>query len=145
MTSVSTAMRFFTNGRCEQCKRLFIIEVVKEDTIAPTDNVGDPMISLHALIGIQPSAGRTIQIIIVVNGAHLVALLNSGSTHNFIDEQATTRAGIDLEATGHLRVAVANGDRLSSLGCCRVMHIMVHSEQFYIDCYGLTLGSNDMV
>jgi hypothetical protein len=86
MTSVSSAMSFFTNGRREQCKRLFIIEVVKEDTIAPIDNVGDPTISLHALIGIQPSAGRTMQIIIVVNGERLVALLNSGSTHNFIDE-----------------------------------------------------------
>jgi hypothetical protein len=43
----------------EQCKQLFIIEVVDEDTIAPGDNVGDPTISLHALTGIQPRAGHT--------------------------------------------------------------------------------------
>jgi hypothetical protein len=71
--------------------------------------------------------------------------MDSGSTHNFIDVQVVARAGIALARTGHLRVAVANGDKLSSLGCCHAMQIMVPDEHFTIDCYDLTLGSYDMV
>jgi hypothetical protein len=135
MESVSTTMSFLP----------MVIEVIEEDTVAPADNAGDPTISLHALTGIQPRKGHTMQIIVNVDGARHVALLNSGSTHNFIDEQAAARVSIDFEATGHLRVAVANGDRLSSSSYCHAMHIVVHREHFYIDYYGLTLGSYDMV
>jgi hypothetical protein len=135
MESVSTTMSFLP----------MVIEVIEEDAVAPADNAGDPTISLHALTGIQPRTGHTMQIIVNVDGARHVALLNSGSTHNFIDEQVAARVSINFEATGHLRVAVANGDRLSSSSYCHAMHIVVHREHFYIDYYGLTLGSYDMV
>jgi hypothetical protein len=42
-------------------------------------------------------------------------------------------------------VAVANGDRVSSPGCCKNLRISVDGEGFYIDCYGLALGSYEMV
>jgi hypothetical protein len=76
MESVSTTMSFLP----------MVIEVIEEDAVALADNAGDPTISLHALTGIQPRTGHTMQIIVNVNGARHVALLNSGSTHNFIDE-----------------------------------------------------------
>jgi hypothetical protein len=42
-------------------------------------------------------------------------------------------------------MAVANGDCLSSPGYCRSMKLFVTSELFRIDCYGITLGSYEMV
>jgi hypothetical protein len=40
---------------------------------------------------------------------------------------------------------VANGDRLTSPGSCADLQITIGEEDFHIDCYGLSLGSYDMV
>jgi hypothetical protein len=42
-------------------------------------------------------------------------------------------------------VAVANGDRVTSLGYCPALDINIAGENFVICCYGLLLGSYDMV
>jgi hypothetical protein len=43
-------------------------------------------------------------------------------------------------------MVVANGDRLTSPGrCCRQLRIAVVTEVFVGDCFGLALGSCDMV
>jgi hypothetical protein len=54
---------------------------------------------------------------------------------------------VGIVFTGHngFRVAVANNDRLTSPRCCRAMSFLVDSEAFNIDCYGLALGSFEMV
>jgi hypothetical protein len=76
-----------------------------------------------------------------INNACLLTLLDSGSTHNFIDTEAAARVGIVLSKHGGLRVAIANGDRLTSPGCCRAMGFSIMGEEFSSDCYGLTLDS----
>jgi hypothetical protein len=107
---------FFTNGHKLLYKHFFIIEMLsegEEEDGAPGE--GEPMILIHALTGIQPRHGRTMQLHvivnraslltllrhgrtmqlhIIVNRASLLTLLNSGSTHNFIDTKAT--AWVDL-------------------------------------------------
>jgi hypothetical protein len=55
------------------------------------------------------------------------------------------RAGIQFGACSGLQVFVAIGDRNQSSGCCRNMSLSIVSEQFVLDCYGLVLGSYDMV
>jgi hypothetical protein len=80
-----------------------------------------------------------------INGMCLVALLDSGSTHNFVDTEATTRVRIKLHGQTGLCVAVTNGDRLTSLGSCNNLQIGVGDESFSIACYRLALGSFDMV
>jgi hypothetical protein len=69
------------------------IEVVnkEEDGLLPTD--GEPTISIHALKGIQPHASCTMTILGAIKDAHLLALLDSGSTHNFINNNVASRAG----------------------------------------------------
>jgi hypothetical protein len=82
---------------------------------------------------------------VAINGACLLMLLESGSTHNLIDTKVAARVGIILFEHGDLRVAVANNDRLTSPGCCRAMSVSITGEEFSIDCYGWTLGSYEMV
>jgi predicted aspartyl protease len=53
---------------------------------------------------------------VVINTVALTALLDSGSTHNFIDTDAARRTELHLTSQGDLRVAVANGDRVTSPG-----------------------------
>jgi hypothetical protein len=84
------------------------------------------------------------QLQVAINDTHFLALLDSGSTHNFVDTEAAARAGGDLRGCTGLR-AVANDDHVMSSGCCRGLKIGIEGESFVIDCYGLTLGSFDMV
>jgi hypothetical protein len=85
------------------------------------------------------------QLWVVINGALLLILLDSESTHNFLGIGAAARLGVDLRGRTGLRMAVANDDHITSLRCCRGLHIGIEGEPFIIDCYGLTLGSFDMV
>jgi hypothetical protein len=85
------------------------------------------------------------QLIIQVGAASLSALLDSGSKHNFIDVNVARRAGVHLQGCDGLRNAVANGDRLICPDSCSDMQIIINSKVFGIDCYGLSLGSCDMV
>jgi hypothetical protein len=80
----------------------------------------------------------------VVNGATLRALLDSGSTHNFVDTDVAARVEITLCGCAGLRVAVATGDRVSSPGCYHNLHLTVGGEPFDIDLYGIALGTYDM-
>jgi hypothetical protein len=102
----------YTNGHREVCKQLFIIEVlVDDDHQALAAETEDLAISLHALTGIRPQSGCTMQLVVDINITHHNALLDSGSTHNFVDLDAAERAGIiTLASQIGLHVTVANGD-----------------------------------
>lgn len=72
-------------------------------------------ISLHAVTGITTS--QTMQVQLSINGHDFLALLDSGSTHNFID--SVTAADLQLhrtDAPNSITVTVANGDRISNMG-----------------------------
>jgi hypothetical protein len=76
----------FTSGHHKECKKLFGIEVLCNDYKQASDeSLMNPTISLHTLTGIQPRAAHTMQLTVQVGAAALTALLDSGSTHNFID------------------------------------------------------------
>jgi hypothetical protein len=121
-----------------------VIEVVDEEHELTVEK-GEPTISIHALTCIQPWSKRTMQLLVMINGAHLRSLLDLGSTHNFVDTAAAHRAGIKLQPSSRLRVAVANEDRLTSPGCCRGLCNDIVNETFDIDCYGLELALYEMV
>jgi hypothetical protein len=131
-------------GYRKHCKQLFVIKMVdddEDDDFSPPD--GKPTISLHALIGIQPRTRLTSKIIVTINGMGLLMLLDTGSTHNFIDTDKATRVGVVLAGSCGLCVAVANGDMLISPGCCHDMKMMVHGEVFHIDCCDVLPLSKD--
>jgi hypothetical protein len=109
----------------------------------PTTN--EPTISISALTGIHPRKGRTMQVFVTIYDMVLRALLDSGSTHNFVDSEVAARVGIVFSSHAGLSVAVANGDRLESAGSCTNLKILIAGDAFTIDCYGLSLGSYDMV
>jgi hypothetical protein len=117
--------------------------IAVEGAAMPTAN--DPTISLHTLTGIQPHSGRTMQVSVTINWFFLTALLEFGSTHNFMDTTAVERVRLVLLEHRGFHVAIINGDRIDIPSCYRDLRIMVGDEQFFIDCYGLALGSYGMV
>jgi hypothetical protein len=128
--------KFIPNYR-EECKRLFIIEVVSDPT--------DPTILLHALIGMQPHASKTMQLWVQIDDATIMVLLDSGSTHNFLDTTIAEHIGLAPQAATGFCVTVASGDRLDCSGCYTNLDIDITGEPFSIMCYGLALGSFEMV
>jgi hypothetical protein len=125
---------------------LFCIEVMEEEEDAEgVGDLADPTISIQTLTGNQPCSGKMMQVYVDINNTRLRTLIDSGSTHNFVDLEAIARAGVTLRDNSGLRILVANGDRLSRLGCCRRLPIAIASEGFLIECYGLALGSYEMV
>jgi hypothetical protein len=123
-----------------------MIEVLDSDEEAALDAATtEPTISISALTGIQPRKGRTMHVFVTIHGAVLRALLDSELTHNFVDLEVAACVGIVFSGHNSLSIAGANGDRMASLGCCTNLKISIANDDFIVDCYGLSLGSFEMV
>jgi hypothetical protein len=142
-----------------RCEKLFVLEVVtpgvEDDEEEEVDEVIEcsaltgsppgPGISLYAATGVRRQVFHTMKIFVSIGDAVAMAVLNSGSSHNFIDAAMARRAGVRLRGRTGLSVAVANGDRVAATGKAAAQQIFIAGEPFSIDLYGLPLGDYDMV
>ena len=88
--------------RGHKCARLFYLEAsdyiveepddTEDDPAAPPFDPAAPMISLSAITGIR--AEKTMQLHVHIGAHQFTALLDSGSTHNFISTQAARHADL---------------------------------------------------
>jgi hypothetical protein len=110
----------YTRGHNRVWKRLFYVNGVEitddNDTTAQTDIV-TPVFSLHALAGVRIS--DTMQVDVTLGASSLLALLDSGSTHDFISKSAAGRTGLPLQSRPRLTATVANGERVPCVGVLR--------------------------
>jgi hypothetical protein len=122
-------------------KGVFLMELDDHDDL---DSLADDLgISLHALTGI--SATNTMQLKITIAGTKLLALVDSGSTHTFIDDQVVRRLGLDIMLRLGLSMKVANGGKVQSYGVCKATSLDVQGEQFSVDCYALPLEGFEII
>ena len=77
-----------------------------------------------------------------INHHDMVILIDSGSTHNFLDEALWKL--LKLPISTH-EVRVANGDVLSTKGACNEVQIKLQGTLFQIDLNVLPLGGCDVV
>lgn len=131
--------------RGHHCQRLFYIEVADYDNeeIPEHDIDEATIISLHAFTGIRTE--DTMQLNIQYKGAVLRALLDSGSTHNFINSATTCHLGMPIRPCTGLRVGVANSDKIACEGRTLDVPITIGMEAFSISCYAIPLGSFDVI
>jgi hypothetical protein len=104
-----------------------------------------PGVSLHAVTGVRAKGIQTMKVFVSIGGAVAVALLDSGSSHNFIDVDMARRAGVPLQPGTGLSVTVANGDRIPSLGSATEQVVHIGGEAFHVDVHALPLCEYDMV
>jgi hypothetical protein len=102
-----------------------------------------PTVSLHALAGVRTPNAMLLPV--SINGHCLVALVDSGCTTNFMSVGLMSR--LQLPSTPHptIKVQVANGDNIPCQGMVWSVDLQVGTEQFSIDCIGLTLGTFDVI
>jgi len=138
--------------RGHKCARLFFLEaanyVVEEpdDDTEPADasfNSEKPMISLAAITGIRVE--KTMQLPVQIGTHRFTALLDSGSTHNFIDVAAAHRAGLQVDDHPSTHVVVANGDQVACRGLNRAVPLQIGDTHFAVDCFAVPLPHYDMV
>ena len=100
------------------------------------------MVSLHAIAGIRTE--DTMLVPVYIHGHRLTALLNSGSTHNFVHVDLMRRMGLATSTT-NTHVTVANGDRVPCGLVARNVAMHIGKEDFTISCLGIDLGSFDVI
>jgi len=133
------------------CKHLFLLDgIVEDDEAESAEATGDdttaeetPQFSLHAIAGVAFS--DTMQIRVALGDATLTALLDSGSTHNFISEDAALRFGLLIQHRPRLTATVANGERVACVGVLRHAPLAIHGDTFYVDLFVMPLAGYDVV
>lgn len=103
----------------------------------------EPCISIDALSGNHNF--QTMR----VNGYHgskkLHILIDSGSTHNFLDLTLARKLGLHLDSIATQAVTVADGNHLPCQFVCKDFIWKLHYTEFKSDMLLIPLGSCDMV
>ncbi|KAA8531815.1 hypothetical protein F0562_006468 [Nyssa sinensis] len=107
-----------------RCKKLFVIEacldeddgdlIMEEDCEDENQLVETLEISLHAINGVR--SAETMRIQGSLRQVAVYALIDSGSTHNFMSEKLAKKVCLKPQLGGNLRVTVASGEQLESPG-----------------------------
>jgi len=138
----------YTRGHNRFCRRIFFLEGVKIDDTADEAAAAEldaeaPCFSLQAVAGVLVAG--TMQIRVTLGAAALVALLDSGSTHNFISEAVARRFGLPLHQRPRLTALVANGERVTCDGVIRDAPLLIDGVVFSADLFVMPLAGYDVV
>nr|GEY56625.1 retrotransposable element Tf2 [Tanacetum cinerariifolium] len=123
---------------------MYAMEGVGEEFVMPeVTNEEIPQIFLNALTGI--TSYRTMRVIGHFGKQKIHILIDSGSTHNFVDIFMAKKLGCKIHKIDPLQVVVADGNKLVSDSMCRGFSWMLHEEKFTSDVMLLPLGGCEMV
>lgn len=73
--------------------------------------------AFHGTTPLQPL--HTMKVVGIVNGHTVRILLDSGSTHNFVDGRLVKKLGWHMQGTKPFDVMIADGGRVRSHGYCK--------------------------
>ena len=75
----------------------------------------------------------------------LIALLDTGSTHNFISKGVAQQTGLPIQSHPRLTATVANGERVSCTGVLRCAAFTIEGAPFAVDLFVMPLVGYDVV
>jgi hypothetical protein len=136
----------YSRGHNRFCRRIFFVDGVEIDdgeAAAPAAEGGAPCFSLQAIAGVP--VADTMQITVSLGPASLVALLDSGSTHNFISEAAAQRTRFPLQQRPRLTAMVANSERVTCVRVIRAAPLTIEGVVFPADLFVMPLAGYDVV
>ncbi|KAL2226249.1 UNVERIFIED_CONTAM: Transposon Ty3-G Gag-Pol polyprotein [Sesamum indicum] len=122
------------NGEEEQGKQATEIEL---------ENEGDVSVSLHAMKG--DFHYRTLRLEGTVEDKEILILIDSGSTHCFLDEKVANLLGCKLERIHPMMVRVAGGSKLTSQLACHKFSWEIQGHKFTHPVKLIKLGGYDLV
>ncbi|WVZ97263.1 LOW QUALITY PROTEIN: hypothetical protein U9M48_042812 [Paspalum notatum var. saurae] len=124
----------YMHGHNRVCKHLFVMEFGypcnmddDADETVPTAPDTAPVISLHAIMDVR--TGRMMQVPMCWGTATLHVLFDSGSSLNFVSEEAARLTRANFRRRQGMHVTVANGKRVPCLGAFNDAAFTIHDEQ----------------
>ena len=115
-----------------------------EDLSSAQQGEGDKaVVSLHALVGID--GYQTMRVQGKIKNQVVVILIDTGSTHNFVDVNIARKGGWQLQPLASFNVTVANGEKLKVHDLCANLHVEIQGEMIISDFFVLQLRGCDMV
>ncbi|XP_068649006.1 uncharacterized protein [Aristolochia californica] len=130
-------------------KRLFSIELWEEgpeelhEIELVEEEQQDPELSIHVMHVLRSS--NTMQVKDKLHHLLLLALVDFGSTHNFISEPATKQLGLEIQQQNGLSVSMANGAKIASVGLCANTPFTIEGHSFKADLLVIPLAGFDLV
>ena len=103
----------------------------------------EPKISQHALTGW--SSPKTMRVAVKIRSLEVVALINSGSTHNFISECVARLLRSPVVPTNPFKVRVANEEKLGCQGRFEQVPVNLQGIPFLLTFYTLPTVGLDLV
>jgi predicted aspartyl protease len=76
-----------------------------------------------------------VQLKVELGATSVVALLDTGSTHNFITEAAALSLGLPIQPRPRLTVTVANGEKVSCPCALRQAPVTIDGREFRVDLF----------
>lgn len=146
----------WTRGHVCAVPKLFLIEAVQKeeegnDTQAvPTEE--DPgeffleeflEISLNAITG-TPNP-KTMRIVGIIRFIRVIVLIDSGSTHNFVDSKLAASLGIHPQSQDGIKVQIANGQEVANPSRSKEVEVKLQGVVFWTDLFILPLAGCEVV
>ncbi|XP_047257482.1 uncharacterized protein LOC107849355 [Capsicum annuum] len=146
--------KYVMEHKCATKKQIYLIDAVEDDQLQKfeCDEAGQEVvlepeelmtISLQAYTGI--SGYQTIR----VTGYHekmpLQVLIDTGSTHNFIDQEVAKRLGCQANNIEEQSISVADGRKVTTTSICKNQRWLLQGTTFASDFLLLSLGNVDIV
>lgn len=100
-----------------------LLELVKEKIIVPRDGSKPLEISLHAIA--ESPNPRTTRLMGRLREQTMVILVDTSSTHNFLDPTIVSNPHLTLNSKDQIEVWIANGQRIRSEGKLEGTKILV--------------------
>ena len=126
-----------------------LVEITEEEVLMDNTNVSSrnevnsAEITLYALVG-NPTA-NTMRIKGRFQNHEVVSLIDSGSTHNFLDAAVLPVLQLHLDTSQILEVKVADGTIIKTLGSCHGVNITLQGHRFVLDFNVLHLGGCEVI
>ncbi|XP_023638902.1 uncharacterized protein LOC111830637 [Capsella rubella] len=137
--------RYAPGHKCKTSQLLLLLgeDADDDDPDEIFHDPAEPEITLHALTGWD--SPKTIRVQATINRQLLVALIDSGSTHNFISERAANKLNLKSTPTSAFSVKVADGHPLCCHRVYRQIALHLGEISFSVDLYALPLTGLDVV
>lgn len=136
-------------SKCLDAMSKCLVEVLDEShAIADTEEVLEPgpasiEISLHTFSGTYNP--RTIRVTRWVDGRPLTILVDSGSTHNFVQNIVVRKLGIPVEPLPAFDIFIGSGKFLVCREVCRQVTVILKNVVLTEDLFVLGMGGANVV
>ncbi|XP_059456454.1 uncharacterized protein LOC132186493 [Corylus avellana] len=119
------------------------MEMEKEDLMEVSYAEENPETSLHAITGSQHP--KTMRLVGWIGTLKIMILVDSGSTHNFVDSSICKKISMSICREQRIKVKVANGEEILSEGKCTNLTVQLKEFSFLTEAFVIMLAGCDMV